>query len=164
MPIVSSVHNDFEKRTVVHVLKRGEWSMPLDEVRPLPPAVLPLSTSSVSAASDIAPRTALAEWLVDRQNPLTARALVNRVWHYHFGKGIAPTPNDLGRNGQSPSHPELLDHLASRLMENDWQMKPLHRLIVLSSTYRQASTHADAACIGKWIRRISCFGDMIDGD
>ncbi len=87
----------------------------------------------------------LAAWLVDRENPLTARVLVNRIWQYHFGQGIAPTPNDFGKNGRPPSHPELLDHLASRLIENDWQIKPLHRLIVLSSTYRQSSSHAEAA-------------------
>src|SRR5690606_9321597 len=65
----------------------------------------------------------------------------NRLWHYHFGKGIVPTPNDFGRQGKPPSHPELLDYLASRLVENDWSLKELHREIVLSRTY-QLSSHA----------------------
>jgi hypothetical protein len=144
IPMVSSVRNDFEKQTPIHVLKRGEWSMPLDQVLPNPPTVLPISSSTLSSASDSTPRMALAEWLVDRQNPLTARVIANRLWQYHFGRGIVPSPNDFGRNGRPPSHPELLDYLASRLIQNDWQLKQVHRMILLSSSYRQSSSTVKA--------------------
>ena len=72
-------------------------------------------------------------------NPLTARVMVNRIWQYHFGRGIVSTPNDFGRMGGRPSNPELLDYLANQYVANGWQMKPLHRMILLSSAYRQAS-------------------------
>jgi hypothetical protein len=81
----------------------------------------------------------LAAWINAPDNPLTARVLVNRVWQYHFGQGIVSTPNDFGVNGSLPSHPELLDYLASEFLANGRRIKPLHRLILLSSTYRQAS-------------------------
>ena len=141
IPLVSSVRNDFGTQTPVHILKRGEWSMPLDQVRPSPPTVLQVSSSRDLSVNEAAPRTALAGWLTDWRNPLTARVIVNRLWHYHFGRGIAPSPNDFGRNGRPPSHPELLDHLASRLIQSDWQIKPVHRMIVLSNTYRQSTSN-----------------------
>ena len=85
------------------------------------------------------PRLALADWLTDRQNPLTARVWANRVWYWHFGRGLVPSVEDFGLKGESPTHPQLLDWLAAELMENGWSTKNLHRLIVLSSTYRQAA-------------------------
>ncbi|MDA0658647.1 MAG: PSD1 and planctomycete cytochrome C domain-containing protein [Planctomycetota bacterium] len=145
IPMVSSVRNDFAKQTPIHVLRRGEWAIPLDQVWPQPPEVLPLGSSSVAPRHASMPRTALADWLVDRQNPLTARVIANRLWHYHFGRGIVPSPNDFGRNGMPPSHLELLDYLACRLVMSNWQLKPIHRMIVLSSTYRQSSEMANAA-------------------
>ena len=84
-------------------------------------------------------RRKLAEWIADTDNPLTTRVLVNRVWHYHFGTGLVATPNDFGRNGDSPSHPELLDWLASDFLAQGSRLKALHRRIMLSSTYRQSS-------------------------
>jgi hypothetical protein len=81
--------------------------------------------------------------LLDPANPLPARVLANRVWQWHFGTGLVRTPNDFGRNGQEPSHPELLDWLAHSLVTNGWQLKPLHRQILLSATYRQASGRPD---------------------
>jgi mono/diheme cytochrome c family protein len=84
-------------------------------------------------------RAALARWLADPANPLPARVMVNRVWHYHFGRGIVATPGDFGFNGAPPSHPELLDWLAGFYLSHGWQLKPIHRLIVLSATYRQSS-------------------------
>jgi hypothetical protein len=89
-------------------------------------------------------RLALARWLIDRNNPLTARVAVNHLWLRHFGQGIVPTTFDFGRNGRPPSHPALLDWLAAEFLDNGWSMKHLHRLMVTSSTYRQAST-PDAA-------------------
>ena len=84
-------------------------------------------------------RLQLANWIVDRDNPLTARVLVNRIWLYHFGQGLVSTPNDFGRQGRPPTHPQLLDHLALQLMNSNWSIKAMHRHIVLSKTYRQSS-------------------------
>ena len=84
-------------------------------------------------------RLELAGWLTDPRNPLTARVMVNRLWHYHFGRGIVATPSDFGSRGQAPTHPELLDWLASTFVEQGWSMKKMHRLILLSSTYRMSS-------------------------
>ncbi len=81
----------------------------------------------------------LAEWVTHKNNPLFARVIVNRIWHYHFGAGIVDTPNDLGFNGGRPSHPELLEHLAWQFRNRGYRLKWLHRLIVSSSTYRQAT-------------------------
>jgi hypothetical protein len=84
-------------------------------------------------------RVALAKWIGSENNPLTARVMVNRAWHYHFGQGLVNTPNDFGFNGGRPSHPELLDWLATEFMASGWKPKALHRLIVLSATYRQST-------------------------
>ena len=91
-------------------------------------------------------RKALAASITDRRNPLFARVIVNRLWHYHFGVGIVDSPSDFGFNGGRPSHPELLDWLAAELMDHDWSLKHVHRLIVNSATYRQSSRpRVDAA-------------------
>jgi mono/diheme cytochrome c family protein len=84
-------------------------------------------------------RLALAHCIARPDNPLTARVIVNRLWHYHFGNGIVATPSDFGRMGTPPTHPELLDWLATELVRNGWRLKPIHRLILLSNTYRQSS-------------------------
>ncbi len=88
-------------------------------------------------------RLALARWMVNRENPLTARVAINHVWMRHFGKPIVPTVVNFGLNGKPPSHPELLDWLASELMEKNWSMKAIHRLIVTSNTYRMRSSSPD---------------------
>ena len=90
-------------------------------------------------------RLALARWITDDRNALSARVLANRVWHYHFGRGLAGTPSDFGFNGERPTHPELLDYLAGRLIAHGWKLKPLHREIVLSATYRQSSAANEKA-------------------
>ncbi len=90
-------------------------------------------------------RTALAHWLTSPENPLTARVLVNRVWQYHFGHGLAVNASDFGTLGEKPSHPELLDWLARWFMENGWSMKKLHRLIVTSATFQQSAASPIAA-------------------
>ncbi|MCA9118507.1 MAG: DUF1553 domain-containing protein, partial [Planctomycetaceae bacterium] len=84
-------------------------------------------------------RAALAAWIVDRDNPLTWRSIVNRVWHYHFGQGIVDSPNDFGRMGTRPTHPQLLDWLAAEFRDNGQSFKNVHRLIVTSAVYRQSS-------------------------
>src|SRR6266850_5627528 len=83
-------------------------------------------------------RLDLANWIADAKNPLTARVMANRIWQYHFGKGIVQTPNDFGARGKAPTHPELLDWLASRFVENGWSIKSMHKLIMLSRTYQLA--------------------------
>jgi hypothetical protein len=85
------------------------------------------------------PRTKLADWIASPNNPLTARVMVNRVWQYHFGRGIVATANDFGHMGGHPSNPQLLDYLANQFVANGWHLKPLHRMLLLSSAYRQAS-------------------------
>src|SRR5438034_11845699 len=89
-------------------------------------------------------RKRLALWLTRPDHPLTARVMVNRIWQGHFGRGIVSTANDFGRQGERPSHPELLDWLAGRFIEKGWSMKAMHRLIMLASTYR-LSSQPDAA-------------------
>jgi hypothetical protein len=101
-------------------------------------------------------RLELAHWLTAPENPLTARVMVNRIWQHHFGTGLVPTPSNFGLSGQPPSHPELLDWLTSRFIESGWSIKAMHRLIVLSQTYRLASvpdsanTARDPANSGYW--------------
>jgi hypothetical protein len=94
---------------------------------------------SASAPQSTGRRLALARWLSRPDNPLSTRVVVNRVWQHHFGRGLAGTPSDFGRMGEPPSHPELLDWLAAEFVARGWQLKPLHRLILTSASYRQAS-------------------------
>lgn len=88
-------------------------------------------------------RKALAEWITHPDNPLTARVIVNRLWHWHFGQGLVDTPSDFGFGGGRPSHPELLDWLATQLIKNKWSLKSIHRLILNSDAYRQSSSYTD---------------------
>ena len=131
-----------------HVFLGGSPQRKGDAVVPASLAVLSSATDGYELAADASEqdrRLALARWITADDNPLTPRVLANRVWHYHFGTGIVSTPNDLGFMGDRPSHPELLDWLASKLKQHDWRLKPLHREILLSQTYRQASTYDEAA-------------------
>ena len=89
-------------------------------------------------------RAQLAEWITDAKNPLTARVMVNRVWLWHFGRGLVNSPNDFGARGETPTHPELLDYLAAKFVEEGWSVKKLHREIVLSRAYQTASGHVQA--------------------
>src|SRR5262249_11884810 len=84
-------------------------------------------------------RRQLAEWLTRPDHPLTARVVVNRVWQQYFGRGIVSTPDNFGRSGAAPTHPELLDWLATEFVRSGWRFKSLHRLILNSSAYRQSS-------------------------
>jgi cytochrome c553 len=139
LPTIPSTRNDFEKRTAVHVLKRGIWENKGDAVGPRPPSILVPDDQPELPADVPDPRTRLARWLTDPGHPLTARVLVNRLWQHHFGAGLVKTVNDFGTKGGRPSHPELLDWLAATLVEGGWRLKPMHRLLVLSGTYRQSS-------------------------
>jgi hypothetical protein len=136
---IPSTWNDFKQRTPIHVLKRGVWENKGETVGPRPPGIL-VPEDSPELAPDLPdPRTRLARWLTAPEHPLTARVMVNRLWQRHFGTGLVKTVNDFGTKGDRPSHPELLDWLAASLVENGWRLKPIHRLLVLSSTYRQSS-------------------------
>jgi Protein of unknown function (DUF1553)/Protein of unknown function (DUF1549)/Planctomycete cytochrome C len=120
-----------------HIHQGGDFTRKGERVLPGVPAVLPrLADSSAGTPPD---RMDLARWLVDRGNPLTARVAVNRIWQAYFGRGLVETDNDFGTQGTPPSHPDLLDWLACELMDRGWNLKAIHRLIVSSATYRQAS-------------------------
>ena len=129
----------FQAPEMIHKLNRGDPTQPRELVVPgaiaqiEPPFALPAD------ATEVQRRLALAAWIGDARNPLTARVLVNRLWHFHFGEGLVTTPSDFGRNGTRPSNPELLDWLASEFMTNGWSIKKIQRLICLSATYRQCS-------------------------
>ncbi|MGE5195565.1 MAG: DUF1553 domain-containing protein [Deltaproteobacteria bacterium] len=139
LPTIPSTWDDFDHRTPIHVLKRGIWEKKGEAVGPRPPGVLVADNVPELPADVTFPRTRLALWLTDSNHPLTARVIVNRLWQHHFGAGIVKTENDFGTQGDRPSHPELLDWLAATLVEKGWRLKAIHRLIVLSSTYRQSS-------------------------
>ncbi len=94
-------------------------------------------------------RRALAEWIASPDNPLTARVIVNRIWHWHFGRGIVPTPSNFGKMGMGPSHPELLDWLATEFIRQGWSIKQMHRLIMNSETYKMASSYSQAINLEK---------------
>ncbi|MEX0585651.1 MAG: DUF1553 domain-containing protein, partial [Pirellulales bacterium] len=104
-------------------------------------------------------RLELARWIADPANPLTARVMVNRLWHYHFGRGLSPTPSDFGKQGTPPTHPELLDYLARRFVDGHWSIKSMHRLLMMSRTYQLASDdRPDQARIdptNQWLWRYS---------
>lgn len=142
---IFSVNDVAEKRTAIHVLKRGVEDKPGDRVGPRVPGVLLEADAPELPADASQPRAILANWITSPNNPLTARVIVNRVWQFHFGRGIVGTPNDFGVNGERPSHPELLDYLANQLVAGGWKLKSLHRAILLSSTYRQASYSPNGA-------------------
>ena len=125
-----------------HRLNVGVYDAKLEQVQPgflsivdpNPPAIAP-----PSGLNSTGRRSALANWLTSASNPLPARVMVNRIWHYHFGQGIVSTPSDFGAMGGRPSHPELLDWLASDFVQSGWDIKRMHKQIVMSATYRQSS-------------------------
>jgi hypothetical protein len=120
-----------------HILRGGDFTRPGARVGPGTPAILP--PLGKPSATGIPNRLDLARWLVRPDHPLTVRVIVNRVWGHYFGLGLVETENDFGTRGTPPSHPELLDWLASELVQQRWSLKALHRLIVTSATYRQSS-------------------------
>lgn len=125
----------------IHLLERGDVTRPRESVAPGALSVLGMDQHFAlnKTHSEADRRAALATWLTDKENPLTWRNIVNRVWQYHFGRGIAGTPNDFGRMGGAPSHPELLDYLAVRFRDHGQSLKQMHRLILTSATWRQSS-------------------------
>ncbi len=148
------------KAPATHVFKRGDPDRPTAEVGPGLPGILirgevapPTPTAHTTGR-----RLWLAHWLTSPDNPLTARVMVNRVWQHHFGKGIVATPNDFGLMGEAPSHPELLDWLATRFVADGWRLKPLHRLLVLSSAYQLSSALGPNEDAAGGDHRLALFG------
>ena len=134
--------NPIDSIRPIHLLHRGDTEQPLAQVAP---ASVPCLDGLVSdfdlpiGHTEGERRAALAHWLTDKQNAFTWRSIVNRVWQYHFGLGLVATPNDFGKMGTPPTHPELLDYLAAEFLSHGQSLKWLHRLIVTSRTYRQQS-------------------------
>lgn len=144
---VYAVVNDAQP-PVIQVQRRGNPEDPQQEVQP--GAFAWARHSSIDFGTNATPegvrRRMLADWITHPDNPFTRRVLVNRLWHHHFGQGIVTTPSDFGLGGDKPSHPELLDWLADELLRNNWSVKHLHKLIVMSAAYQQHSiSHNDAA-------------------
>lgn len=135
---VIALHNDEKFKGPTRLWIRGDWQRPGMELQPAFVRVL-LPEKYQWADAPRSPRTELARWLTSQDHPLTSRVMVNRLWQHHFGKGIVESPSDFGLMGSPPSHPELLDWLANELMTTGWSLKKLHREIVCSATYRQAS-------------------------
>ena len=151
LPAAFAVMDRGAEAPATHILRRGEPGQHLDEVQPrfmeavswkgAPSIPAPKSTGikGVDGQASTGRRAALARWLGSDKNPLTARVMVNRVWQHHFGRGLVATPNDFGMMGEYPSHPQLLDWLATEFVAGGWSVKALHRVIVNSATYRQSS-------------------------
>ena len=137
-PTLYSVKNDMTKASPIHLLARGDYAAKGDSVGMRPLGVL-LPDGLPEFNDQQQPRTTLAKWISAKDNALTARVMVNRIWQYHFGQGIVVTPNDFGRMGGRPSHPELLDYLANEFVASGFSVKHMHRLILSSSTWMQAS-------------------------
>ncbi len=155
-PTAMGLGNDLPpdaKAPLTHILERGELSQPAEVVHPgfpevfrMGPAGATLADGSLALAKGR--RTKLAQWMTRPDNPLTARVMVNRIWHHHFGRGIVGTPSDFGVRGDRPSHPQLLDWLASEFVASNWSVKKLHKTILMSATYQQSSL-ASAKAIEK---------------
>lgn len=124
---------DQPRKTTLFI--NGDFTRPADEVSPGTPALL----HPYEGVAERNNRLDLAQWIVSPKNPLTSRVIANRVWQQYFGRGLVETENDFGSQGSLPSHPELLDWLATELIARDWSLKELHRVIVLSKTYQQSS-------------------------
>jgi len=135
----------FSEPDPIYVLRRGDVMQRTDLVGPAALSRVPgyagelFPSGKSGEPTEAERRLALANWIANPKNPLTARVMVNRIWQGHFGRGLVGTPSDFGHNGESPSHPELLDWLANSFVDGSWKMKQLHKLICLSYTYRQSS-------------------------
>lgn len=130
----------FAQPGATHRLERGDAMQPKEVVAPGTLSAFGAPRELPMDAPETARRMALAKWIADPQHPLTARVMVNRLWHYNFGTGLVDTPSDFGLNGGKPTHPELLDWLASEFIANGWSIKHMQRLLVTSAAFRQSST------------------------
>lgn len=136
-----------QKPLPVQILKGGSLESPTEKVSPGLLSALRHTGETHVPKSGQGRRTALADWIASRDNALTARVIVNRVWSWHFGRGIVATPNGFGSMGSKPTHPELLDWLANWFVENGWSIKKLNRLILTSETYQRSTRHPEMATI-----------------
>lgn len=143
-----AVYEDTVKPTFV--LRRGDAHSPTKQVEPGIPAVFGGVGPKIErpeTGKGSGRRLALARWITDPANPLTARVFVNRIWQHHFGRGLVPSPDDFGRTGEPPTHPELLDHLAADFISSGWRIKRIHKRILMSRAYRMSSRADDADAI-----------------
>ena len=140
----------FKKPTVTRVLRRGDPEQPLDPIAPHVPVSLG-STRTTPEEADQKRRIELARWIASADNPLTARVMVNRIWQFHFGRGLVDPPSDFGLRGSKPTHPDLLDWLASEFIAGGWSIKKLHHLILTSATYQRSA-------------KINPVAQAVDGD
>ena len=148
LPMGAGMIDVTNKAPATHILAVGSYERPLDEVQPGFLTIIdpePAKIVQPEGAQSTGRRAALANWIASPENPLTARVMVNRLWHYHFGQAIVPNPSDFGVMGGARTHPELLDWLADEFVRNGWSMKKMHRLIVTSNTYRQSSQYREEA-------------------
>ncbi|HWE34988.1 MAG TPA: DUF1549 and DUF1553 domain-containing protein [Isosphaeraceae bacterium] len=149
LPHARGIDEAGAKAPPTFLLRRGDFASKGDRVEPgFPSALADASPSITPRDRSTGRRSALAAWLTRPENPLTSRVIVNRLWQHHFGRAIVSTPSDFGAMGAEPSHPELLDWLATELIARGWSLKAMHRLMVTSSTYRQ-STRFDPLAAAK---------------
>jgi hypothetical protein len=148
VPVAQAMIDNDANSPKTHVLAVGVYDAPLAEVQPGFLSILDPSDAAIvppAGVNSTGRRAALANWLGDPANPLSTRVMANRIWHYHFGRGISGSPSDFGVMGERPANKELLDYLTSTFVENGWSVKKMHRLIMLSSTYQQSSQMNEAA-------------------
>jgi hypothetical protein len=148
LPVGSGITDVGPEAPKHYLLKAGGYDNYGQEVLPGFLTILQPADARVEPCEKVTStgrRTALAMWLTDPKNPLVARVMVNRLWHYHFGRGIVGTPNDFGQMRETETHQELLDWLAAAFVEQGWSLKKMHRMMLLSKTYQQAATFNDAA-------------------
>ena len=153
LPLAPSMADLGPEAPAAFLLHRGNYDAPREPVQPgflsvLDPSAAPVIPTSAGVAGrggSSGRRTALANLLTDPANPLVARVMVNRIWHYHFGRGLVGTPSDFGTQGEAPTHPELLDFLAAEFVKQGWSVKAMHRLVMNSHAYQQSGAHRPAA-------------------
>ncbi|MDA1315694.1 MAG: DUF1549 and DUF1553 domain-containing protein [Acidobacteria bacterium] len=147
-PKATGVRDIGREAPPTYVLGISNYDAPGEEVAPGALSILDPAPAAIPALPELEStgrRTALANWLADKNNPLTPRVMVNRIWHYHFGQGIVRTPSDFGLMGESPTHPELLDWLSDEFIRSGWSIKHMHRLIMNSASYQQNSSYRAGA-------------------
>jgi hypothetical protein len=136
-PVAQTLAEMHTEAPKTHLLKNGNFEAPAEEVAPGFLSILDPNDASIAAGR----RAALANWIASPANPLTARVMVNRIWHYHFGRGLSATPSDFGLMGERPANLPLLDHLTASFLADGWSLKKLHKRILLSSAWQQSSTN-----------------------
>src|SRR5207249_9211325 len=148
-PMAQTIIDHSREAPKSFVLGAGNWDVQRDEVQPGFLSILDPSDPKIvppAGLNSTGRRSVLANWLANPQNPLTPRVMANRIWQYHFGRGIVASSSDFGVMGERPSNPQLLDYLASTFVENGWSIKKMHRLIMLSKVYQESSSfQAEAA-------------------